>query len=153
MSTSKITKELAANYAKLYTANGGDSFAATLVLFPGETDTALLMSHMMPRDPLVQEALGALTTNEDDALLPTKNMFSRKIWQKLDTAENVDEYQKLAKLYAEVRGFIEKPSNTQTVTVVVPKCIEIPKASSDEEWEKQAAKQQAALMKHSRDPT
>lgn len=58
-----------------------------------------------------------------------------------------DTYAKLAKVYAEVRGFIEKPqvavtTNVQTIT---NKVMVVRESGSDAEWERKLAMQQASL--------
>lgn len=137
-----------------------DPFKAALALFPNNTNRALWVANHWPNDPEVIEAKAALVQEGGNmSFLPDKAELARDIWERMQgttTADGrtipptPDDYAKLAKLYADVRGFIEKPQNNQNVTVVVPKAIEVPTHGSNEDWEQAAAKQQQDLLNVSR---
>jgi hypothetical protein len=137
-----------------------DPFKAALSLFPNNTNRALWVANHWPVDPEVKEAQAKLTAEGGEmGFLPDKAELARDIWERMQgtkTADGrtisptADEYSKLAKLYADVRGFIEKPQNNQNVTVVIPKAIEVPTHGTNEEWEQAAAKQQQDLLNVSR---
>lgn len=137
-----------------------DPFKAALSLFPNNTNRALWVANHWPNDPEVIEAKTALMQEGGDmGFLPDKAELARDIWNRMQGAvtadgrtipPTADDYAKLAKLYADVRGFIEKPQNNQNVTVVVPKAIEVPTHGTNDEWELAAAKQQQELLNVSR---
>lgn len=84
----------------------------------------------------------------EDFFLPTKQDLAREIWK---TAKNGKTSEKLAaqRLYAEVRGFIEKPVAAQinnTVSNTTNKVMVVPARTSDADWEDAVAAQQAKLV-------
>lgn len=153
------SEEKAAYAALLLKEN--DPFKAALSLFPNNTNRALRVANEWPKDDEVKAEVKRLRESDDVmSLLPDKADLARDIWQRMQGATlpngvvippTADEYSKLAKLYAEVRGFIEKPSApSQNVTVVVPKAIEVPTHGTNEEWELAAERQQRELLNVSR---
>ena len=137
-----------------------DPFKAALQLFPNNTNRALWVANHWPNDETVLAAKAELLQEQgEDSFLPGKSELARDIWQRMQgtTLPNgvvipptPEEYAKLAKLYADVRGFIEKPQNNQNVTVFIPKAIEVPTHGSDEDWEAAAERQQRELLNVSR---
>jgi len=137
-----------------------DPFKAAILLFPANTNRALWVANHWPHDPVVKEFQKSLLSASDELdFLPTKAELARDIWEKMkgvttsegrQIAPSPDEYSKLAKLYADVRGFIEKPQNNQNITVVIPKAIEVPTHGTNAEWEAAAATQQRELLDVSR---
>lgn len=142
-------------FAKLFLERGmspNQAFPIALGIF-GEGETAKAMHAAMnwQFDAEVLQFIEELKEAGDDLdLLPSKADLARDIWAKLqgvNTMLDPEGYAKLAKLYAEVRGFIEKPQTNQNVQVVVaPKVIEVPAYSSAEDWESASAKQQTELL-------
>ncbi len=93
------------------------------------------------------------------AFLPGKGDLARDIWQRMQgtTLPNgvtipptPEEYAKLAKLYADVRGFIEKPQTNVNVTTNVNRVVEMPVFANESEWEAEAARQQRELLENAR---
>lgn len=133
-----------------------DAFKAALLLYPDDTSHALWVADNWAND---EEVLAYVATHDSIDALPSKTQLARDIWERMQgialsngkiSRPTADDYVKLAKLYADVRGFIEKPQMNSNVTVVVPKAIEVPTYESDAAWEKAAAKQQQELISVSR---
>ena len=102
-------------FAKLF-LKMDDPFKAALQIFPDNTPKALEVSHMWPREPeVIAIKNGILDGIDEMELLPTKAEFCRDLIGKLKTVEFVDDYTKLATLYANVRGFIEKPGTSVNI--------------------------------------
>lgn len=157
MTTTNEAEEKAAFAAMLLRES--DPFKVALELYPDNTNRALRVANEWPKDPEVLEIQRKLMGDSDNlSFLPSKAELARDIWERMkgtpvngvNIPTTAEEYTKLAKLYAEVRGFIEKPQNNQNVTVVVPKVIEMPTHGTDEDWEAAAAKQQRELLDVSR---
>ena len=143
----EIDAGLAKAFARAYVDEGSNALKACMQLWPREPQKALRMSAKLMSNDMVKEQIKEAETNALSTL-PSKAQYAMKLWQKMEDAQSEDSYHKLSKLYAEVRGFIEKPIDSQAsnVVVIAPRCIEIPSAPSDEAWETKAAKQQAELM-------
>ena len=91
----------------------GDSFQAAREIYPNDLSLALRVSNEWPEDPVVLTAKEDLKgeTNDGLDLLPTKTDMCASVWRKAhDENTSPDEYTKMMRLYAESRGFIEKPS-------------------------------------------
>lgn len=128
----------------------GDAFKAGEAVYPRNAGLALKASEEWPSDPLVVETLARLK-GEDK--LPEKTELLRELWRKMNSysmEEGADGFVKLARLYAEVAGLIEKPGNSQSVQVVLPRAMEVPVFASDDDWEKEAARQQRESLNVSR---
>jgi hypothetical protein len=128
-----------------------DPFKAALLLFPEATNRALWVSNNWPNDPEVVAEKDRL--NREDAgaaYLLNKTELARDILEKMKVAVKADDYAKLAKLYAEVLGYIEKPQASVNVTNNVPRVVEMPVFPTGEDWEAAAAKQQRDLLANAR---
>lgn len=136
-------------YAALLLKHPNDYFAAALELYPGDTSKALLIMRDWPTDPIVIDAKFAKLEDVGElAMLPDKAMLARKVWDLLDRTEmEPEEFVKVAKLYAEIRGYIEKPGLTvNNNTQVNNRVMVIKDLGTDAEWESTAAAQQRNLL-------
>ncbi len=137
-----------------------DPFKAALQLFPDNTNRALWVANHWPIDAEVKAEQERLMGEDDgSSFLPSKAELARDIWQRMQgttLANGVtipptpEEYAKLAKLYADVRGFIEKPQTNVNVTTNVQRVVEVPVFQSESEWENAAARQQRELLENAR---
>lgn len=127
-----------------------DPFKAALALFPDDTNKALKVANFWPKDLEVTQETKRIEKDEGDSLLLSKAAFLQDIELRMAETSVPDEYVKLAKLYAEARGFIEKPQTNVNVTNNVPRVVEFPAFSSGDDWEKAAAKQQRELLDNAR---
>ena len=106
------TDELKNIFAKEFLKDSINPFKITSKLFPGDFKGAYKASIEWPTDPIVLTAMQSINLSEDDAdRLPTRADLAELLWARMRSAEPED-LAKLAKVYAEVRGFIEKPNNT-----------------------------------------
>lgn len=156
--TNNETEEKAAYAALLLKER--DPFKAALLLFPANVNRALRVANEWPSDPEVKAEQTRLTQDDGElAFLPGKGELARDIWNRMQgttlangqtIAPTPEEYAKLAKLYADVRGFIERPQTNVNVTTNVQRVVEMPVFQSPEEWEAAAARQQRELLDHAR---
>lgn len=152
-------QEEKAAFAALLLKMPNDPFKAALELV-SDTTRALRIAMEWPKDPIVKAETERLTEGEGAlSFLPGKGELLRDIWDRMQGQVGAagtiikptpDDYAKLAKLYAEVRGFIEKPQSGPAVQVIIPRAIEVPTHGTDEQWESAAATQQRELLDVSR---
>lgn len=141
-------EELKAEYARLLLKHS-DPFKAALQLFPDNTSRALRVANEWPNDPEVMAAQADLLDEDGElSYLPTKADFARNLWDKMQEDRIAPEdYAKLGKLYADVRGFIEKPQTTinNNNNVTNNRVMVVRENGSDEDWEAKLRKQQEGL--------
>jgi hypothetical protein len=142
-------RDAKAKFARLLLKEPSDPFVIALKVFPSDTKKALRVANEWPADPEVLSLQEKAEEEEGElAFLPTKGQLCRGIWEKMhDKYTDADTYAKLSKVYAEVRGFIEKPqiavnTNVQNVT---NKVMIVRENGSDAEWERKLLEQQARL--------
>lgn len=139
-----------AAFAALLIRYPKEPFKAALELWPLDVSLALRRSNEWPNDKAVLAELKRLRNEGDDMeMLPGKSELAIEVWNKMQDC-SADDFAKLAKLYAELRGYIEKPSPSTNVNVFTQKCIEVPTLGSNQEWEDAVAKQQTELLNVSR---
>ena len=136
-----------------------DPFKAALQLFPDNTNRALWVANHWPNDDEVKAEQTRLSNEEGDSFLLSKREFLQDIEQRMRGTvypngavipPTPEEYAKLAKLYADVRGFIEKPQTNVNVTTNVNRVVEMPVFANESEWEAEAARQQRELLENAR---
>uniref|UniRef100_A0AAU7YTF4 Terminase small subunit n=1 Tax=Stenotrophomonas phage vB_SmaS_QH3 TaxID=3229738 RepID=A0AAU7YTF4_9CAUD len=136
-----------------------DPFKAALQLFPDNTNRALWVANHWPNDDEVKAEQTRLSNEEGDSFLLSKREFLQDIEQRMRGTvypngavipPTPEEYAKLAKLYADVRGFIEKPQTNVNVNNIMQRVVEVPVFQSESEWEAAAAKQQRELLNNAR---
>lgn len=136
-----------------------DPFKAALQLFPDNTNRALWVANHWPNDAEVKAEQSRLSEEEGDSFLLSKREFLQDIEARMKgttypngtvVPTTAEEYAKLAKLYAETRGFIEKPQTNVNVTTNVQRVVEVPVFQSESEWEAAAARQQRELLDNAR---
>lgn len=143
--------ELKVEFAKLLLKEPTDPFVVALKLFPENVNRALKVAVEWPGDSEVKAAQEKLLSEVEDefSLLPTKASFSNLILAKMGEAAP-DDFAKLAKVYADVRGFIEKAStNVNTGNTVVNKVMIVKDNGTDDEWSAKLLKQQEKLVSES----
>jgi len=141
-------EELKAEYARLL-LKISDPFKAALQLFPDNTSRALRVANEWPTDSEVIAAQAELLEEGGElSFLPTKADFARHLWDKMQEERlSPEDYAKLGKLYADVRGFIEKPQTTinNNNNVTNNRVMVVRENGSDEDWEAKLRKQQDNL--------
>lgn len=129
-----------------------DPFQAALELFPDNNTWAAWIARHWVKDPeIIAEKETLKKAGFGSENLADKQDLSRAIWDKMQGPCFNDDFAKLAKLYAEVQGMIEKPLPPNvTANIIIPKVIEIPNYGSDQDWEAVTEKQQCELLSVSR---
>ena len=137
-------------FARLLLKEPSDPFAVAIKVFPDDTKKALRVANEWPSDVDVLAFQAKATEEEGElAFLPTKGQLCREVWDVMhDKYTDAATFAKLGKLYAEIRGFIEKPQTTVTTNVqnVTNKVMVVRESGSDAEWERKLAAQQARLV-------
>jgi hypothetical protein len=124
----------------------GDAFKAGLTLFPNNTNRALRIATEWPNDAKVIAELDRLDADTDPTKdLPTKVDLAKKVWDRLNKAVEDEDFVKLAKLYAEVNGYIEKPQNSTNVNIQQNRVMTVRDFGSEAHWESKMLDQQRAL--------
>lgn len=128
--------------------NPNDPFGAALKVFPRDTGYCLRIAQFWPNDEVVLAEQNRLQSENDEMhFLPGKAELARQVWNRV-SAENVshDDFVKLAKLYADVRGFIAKDQPQVSVNVDNRRVMVVKDLGSDEDWEAKAERQQRELL-------
>lgn len=129
-----------------------DAFKVALVIYPNDTGRALRIANEWPNDPQVKEIRQSFVDAEEDgetAFLPSKADASRLAWNIARDADKMTEDRlKALKLYAEIRGFIEKPQVTvnNTQNNVSMRVLVVKDHGSNDEWENKLRSQQKKLI-------
>ena len=149
MSDQDEEKQLKAAFARLLLKNPDDPFKAALAVFPDNTSRALRVANEWPGDSEVLNFQAELIEEDGElSFLPTKADLARNIWDKMQSDRIcADDYAKLGKLYADVRGFIEKPQTNinNNVNNVTNRVMVVRESASDADWEAKLRKQQEEL--------
>ena len=145
MSADPEQKEKAA-FAAFLLKEPNEPFKAGLAVFPDDTRKALWVATHWLADPVVlaeTKRLKAVGADLDG--LPTKADLARTVWE-LTQMGPLEDRIKASKLYADIRGFIEKPQAQVAVNVNNNRVMVIRDQGSDADWESKVAKQQANLL-------
>lgn len=127
-----------------------DSFKAAFATTP-EPGMALQMGRDWPNDAFVKAEMNRLLSSGDGAksFLPTKELQARDIYAIANNARTADEDRlKAHRLYAEIMGFIEKPTQGNTTNILNQGVMIVKDQGSDDEWQEKATKQQRTLIGH-----
>lgn len=128
-----------------------DPFKVALVVFPNDTGRALRVANEWPNDPEVKTLRQAFVDSEEDgetAFLPTKAEAARLAWNiARDTERMTEDRLKALKLYADIRGFIEKPQVAVNNTVNnVQRVLVVKDYGTDDDWRTALRAQQKRLI-------
>lgn len=139
--------------ALLYHPN--EPFKAGAKVFPGNHTRALTAAQVWVGDPeVLQFQVDLLEEFGEDNFLPNKVMLARRIFE-LGENERASIPERLAafRLYADVRGFIEKAALIQNnnVTLNQNRVMVVKDHGTDDDWEVKVAAQQSKLIEHIRD--
>lgn len=148
----KEDEELYKNEYAKQLLKSGDPFKAALVIFPDNVSRALRVANEWATCSVVRSKMDELISSASDEcdFLPTKADLSRIVWDKLNhESTSNDDFTKMAKLYAEVRGFIEKPqTNIQqnNISQTNNNIMVIKDKGTNDEWETKLRRQQEKLV-------
>jgi len=111
-----------------------------------DTGQALRAARMLPHDPVVLAEMDRLKEEVgEEGFLPNRAQIAREIYDRAKLCGDPEGYERLMKLYANVRGFIEKPGATINVDNSVKNVMYVKDHGTDEEWAAKAAIQQRNL--------
>lgn len=139
-------------YAQLF-EKLGDRFKAAFQLFPNDTKLAIQVANEWPQDQIVVDFQNEkLLTRDTTDNLPTKADLARKVWDRMNEPLTSDEdFVKMAKTYAEVMGYIEKPGTQVTLNQQrIYNVLRVPAQKSVDDFEKMALSQQRQLAEDAR---
>lgn len=129
--------------------NEPDPYKAAFCLFPGNTNRAILVASQWPSDQVVIEEQTRLRTEvaANKPALPSKHDLAKVVWERMKGTPDDEAFVKLAKLYGEVNGFIEKPQPSQTnVNIQQNRVMTVRDFGTEENWETKMLDQQRKLQ-------
>lgn len=136
-------------FAVEYLKDPSDAFKAAISVFGDDTGAALQASYRWPTDPLVKAFMDqAVNELGDMHFLPTKAEIARVAHSlAVDQRIPVEDRLKAIRLYADIRGFIDKQGATINNNILTTNKVMLVKDHGDDErWEQQLAAQQARLI-------
>lgn len=148
MNTEIDETELKKRFAAELLKNPSEPFIAACAVFGDDTGKALNASARWPRDPEVVAYMAqAVDVNGEMAYLPSKAALARAAW---DLSNNekicVEDRLKAMRLYADVRGFIERQGTTINNNVLTSnKVLLVKDHGADADWEQRLLEQQTNL--------
>lgn len=123
-------------------------FKAGLAVFGADTGKALKACTLWVHDDFVIKEIAKLKEeNPNIGDLPTKEDFARAVIKRAEALPllEVEDYVKLARLYADVMGYIEKPQTTINTNLITNKVMVVKDHGTDEAWERRLLEQQRSL--------
>lgn len=159
MDEQELTQRLKLAFAEAWLFEPRNAFGAALKITKGNSQAALAISSNWIHDDEVLAMKAALIVERgEEAFLPSKaEMVHEVIHRARETTYN-DEFAKLMKLAADMRGFIEKPGVTvnNNTSVTTNKIMAIPmfvnaqgQKLTDDEWENSLIEQQSQITAES----
>lgn len=149
-------QERKADFARALLRDPTRALAAARTVF-GDNDlgSAIEAARDWPSDPYVKAKQKELLKEfGPDAFLPTKQDLARDVYE-ITRAEKVSNSEKLAafRLYADIRGFIEKQAmnNINNTVINQNRVMVLNDHGTDEQWEEKASSSQAKLIEHVKD--
>lgn len=149
-------QQLKKAFAAAWLRNPKNPYAAALTLTKGDTFLAMSMSKQWIFDDEVEQFKQQLIDEKgEEAFLPTRCELIREVVDRAYDTNCNDEFHKLIRLVADMRGFIEKPgvtinNNHQTnnrIMVVPMGQLNDNGTVNADSWERTAISQQQSLMK------
>lgn len=121
-------------------------------IFPKENAKAIQAAETWISDPIVEHECERLKRKDEDisaTKLPSKDEYAKFLWKSAKSAKTSDEKWKFAKLFAETKGFLEKPidSTAEKQEIPVNKVMVVPSAGNRKDWEDEISDQQDNLRK------
>ena len=144
-------EKLKRQYA-LYLIKHKEPYKAARALFPNDMRAHLYAAKEWTHDQFVVDLINEYNSENPEEILPTKTEYAMAVWNRMQNAAFDDDFAKLAKLYGEVRGFIEKPQTNVNIdqSVNTNKVLVVKDKGTDEDWQKGLLQQQKKLIEESR---
>ena len=139
--------------ARALAKNPGDPFPVLLELGMTTGDALWMLANYKTDPEVIDERERILTERPELQLesLPTKVDAAALAWD-MAFRGPLEDRLKALRLYADIRGYIEKPAATNVNTTVVNRVMKYKDHGNDEDWEAKARKQQAELIKDASGP-
>jgi hypothetical protein len=144
-------------FAEAWLHNPTNAFAAALEITGNDPAAALEISSAWSHDPEVKRLKAELIEQHgQEAFLPTKHEILHDIYSRARTCPHNDDYVKMMRLAADMRGQIEKPGITinNNNSVTTNKVMQVPVFINntgypvdDDEWEQRLIENQEALTR------
>jgi len=135
-----------AKFAALLMNTPNEPFVAAMGVEPDNNGIALwIATHWIGDDEVLAHQKRLRESGEDLNNLPNKAAQLAEIW-KLTQHGLYEDRIKAHKLYADIKGHIEKPQPAVSVNVNNNRVMVIRDQGSDDDWEKKVAKQQSDLL-------
>lgn len=132
-------------FAEAFLRTGNASTAGIEVL--PEMGLALKAAKYLPHDAVVLAEIARLKEEVgEEGFLPGKAQIAREIYDRAKVCLDPEGYERLMKLYANIRDFIPKPGMNVNVDARTQNVMVIKDLGSDEEWASKAARQQQGLI-------
>jgi hypothetical protein len=147
--------ELKKKFAERCLFNPNNKFAAALECTKGNPQQAMrMLEHWLYDDEVKQYEADLIAERGEEAFLPSKSSMVHRLMNRIDNPGCTDDdFCKLMKLAADMRGFIEKPGVTVNNNITTNKVMNIPVfignnglPASMNEWEQQLIAQQQTLV-------
>lgn len=147
--------EVKIKFADAWLRNPNNAFEAALTVTRGEPSKALLMSSAWIYDDEVLQLKGELVEKfGEEHFLPSKTAMLQDILTRARKTPQDDDYVKLMKLAADMRGMLSDKSNvninttiTQNKVMIVPTFVDsFGKPLDDTTWEQNLIQQQQRLV-------
>lgn len=151
-------KEEMQEFARLL-FKGKTPFEAANLMHPNNINRACFIAIEWPKDARFNAIKDTLKGDTGDSHLMDRTGLLEVVSDRLqgtryDNGQVIpltpDEFVKVAKLFAEIRGYIEKPGVSINNNVVMPRVMAVPSQGNDAEWEAALANQQQQLLDVSR---
>lgn len=139
-------------FAEAWLRHPKDPFAAARDVFGADTGRALIVAQTWTLDVEVlahQQRL--IDEHGARSFLPTKEEFARRVLDATDALNDsvlaFEDKLKGYKLFAEIMGYIEKPGPTiNNNPTTINRVMVVKDHGSNDDWERRARNQQAALV-------
>jgi len=130
--------------------NDNDPFKAAFAAVPHDPGMALQIAKAWFDDPVVTAEKDRLLRSCDaKSFLPSKEKQLRDIYSlATDGKQSAEDRIKAHRLYAEINGFIEKPSTNGAINVLNQGVMIVREHGNDADWEAKAMAQQRTLTGH-----
>ena len=132
-----------------------EPFKAAIIVFGDNTGRALEVSARWPHDPEVQTFMQQAVEDMGDMhFLPSKAELARHAFEiGRDPKVHVEDRLKAMRLYADIRGFIDKQGTVINNNVLTSnKVMLVADHGSNEAWEQAALQQQQKLLDEATTP-
>lgn len=148
--------EIKTKFAEAWLRSPDNAYAAALKVCKGDSLLALRMSQAWVNDLEVDQIKEELVARHgEDYFLPSRASMIHDILGRAKVCGFDDDYVKLMRLAADMRGFVEKPGVTITNNVTTNKVMVVPmrvgsngQSIDSYEWERQLVEQQNTLISH-----